>query len=343
MIKDTPIRLLFIPILGIAISYVSGIISYNKYNALQIAGGCLYFILTSFCIWRGCQWMHLKLRQLYIIKQNPIPKVISVCVLSGLYGSSIAGIFCMVWLRFSKEEFRWAAVNKFIVLSVLAVIVFTLVYEILYLSKERELANKIVDQLDVELTRAEITALRNELDPHFIFNSLSTLSHLITYDSAKADLFNNKLAQVYKYFLINKDKELVPVEEEIEFIKNYFFLLKIRHEDKLELHIEINEEDVKDILIVPCALQILVENAIKHNEFTTDQPIEISIMKDGKYLSIENTVKKKTVKSNSTKIGLKNLGAQYLLVSNKNILVEENGNQFIVKLPLLKLPKTEYV
>src|SRR5215211_4022091 len=133
MIKDTLIRLLFIPILGVGISYASGIISYDKYTALQITGSCLCFILTSFCIWRGCQWIHLKLRQLFTIKQNPILKIVSVCILSGLYGSSIAGIFCIVWLRVSKEQFRWGSVSKFIVLSVLAVLVFTLVYEILYL------------------------------------------------------------------------------------------------------------------------------------------------------------------------------------------------------------------
>ena len=342
MIKDTLLRLLFIPILGIAISYVSGIISYNKYTAFQTTGGCLYFILISFCIWSGCQWIHLRLRNLYTIKQNPFPKIISVCMLSGLYGSSIAGIFSLMWMRLSKEEFRWEPINRVIVFSVLAVIVFTLVYEILYLSKERELANEIADQLDDELTRAEMTALRNELDPHFIFNSLSTLSHLIANDSAKAELFNNKLAQVYKYFLVNKDKELVPVEREIEFIKNYFFLLKIRHEDKIELRIDIDEERVKDILIIPCALQILVENAIKHNEISMEHRMDIGIKTDDKHLSIQNTVKQKPVKFASTKVGLKNLCSQYLLVSNKNILIEESENIFAVKLPLIKLPKPEY-
>ena len=226
--------------------------------------------------------------------------------------------------------------------TVLAVIVFTLVYEILYLSKERQLDNTIVHQLDDELTRAEMTALRNELDPHFIFNSLNTLSHLIKHDSIKADLFNNKLAQVYKYFLLNNDKEVIPAESEIEFINNYFFLLKIRHEDRMQLHIDIENESLKDIMIIPCALQILFENAIKHNDFSADHPLEIYITTDGKYLSIENTIVQKPVKPESTKIGLRNLGAQYLLMSNKNIIVKECENRFIVKLPLIKLPKNEY-
>src|ERR671921_499399 len=98
MIKDTLIRLLFVPVLGIAISYVSGIVTYSKYTTLQIAGSYVYFILTSFCIWKGCQWIHLKLRQVYTIKQKSTPKIISVCALSGLYGSAVAGIFYIVWL-----------------------------------------------------------------------------------------------------------------------------------------------------------------------------------------------------------------------------------------------------
>ena len=162
------------------------------------------------------------------------------------------------------------------------------------------------------------------------------MSHLIKHDSIKADLFTNKLAQVYKYFLLNNDKELIPAESEIEFINNYFFLFKIRHEDGMQLHVDIENEDLRDIMVIPCALQILSENAIKHNDFSAKHPLEIYITKDDKYLSIENTIRQKPVKPESTKIGLRNLGAQYFLMSNKNIIVEECENRFIVKLPLIK-------
>jgi LytS/YehU family sensor histidine kinase len=161
-------------------------------------------------------------------------------------------------MRFSKEEFRWATINKFVLASVFAVVLFTLVYEILYLSKEREIDNKIVDQLDQELNQAEMIALRNELDPHFIFNSLTALSQLIEHDSSKAIQFNRKLAEVYRYFLINKNKDRVTIENEIEFIRNYIFLLQIRHDNKLHLSIEPGNKDISKMYIIPCALQILV-------------------------------------------------------------------------------------
>ncbi len=329
-------RSLFIPLLGIGISYLSGIITYDNYNTIQLIAALLYFVFTSYCIWVGCQWIHVKLRNLYTVNQKPFSKLLSISAISGLYGSAIAGILCLLWMRFSKEEFYWAPINKFILSSVLAVIVFTLVYEILYLSKEREIDNRIVDQLDQELTQAEMIALRNELDPHFIFNSLNTLSQLITHDSNKASMFNRKLAEVYKYFLINKNKELVTVESEIEFIKNYFFLLQIRHDNKLQLFIDLNENATSDIFIIPCALQLLVENAIKHNQFTNTYPLYISIYIENNFILVQNTIMPRASPAESTKIGLRNLNAQYLITAKRHIISERTEDRFTVKLPVIK-------
>lgn len=343
MIKNTFLRLLIIPLPGILISFVSGVITYDKYSVMQIIGAISYFVIVSFCIWLGCRYIHIKLRRLYSIKKNPFSKISLVCLISALYSSAVSGIFCFVWLRYSKEEFRWAPISRFISLSVLAVIVITLVYEILYLSKEREFDTKIVNQLDHDLNRAEMMALRNTLDPHFIYNSLNTLSHLISVNSKKADLFNTKLAQVYKYFLLNKSEEAISANKEFEFIKNYFALLQIRHGNELELHINLDAEDIKGILIIPCALQILVENVIKHNDLSSDSPLNIFIKTDNDYLIIENEISRKKSIYNSTRTGLKNLADQYLLVFNKNIVVKECENTFMVKLPLIKNFKTVYV
>ena len=179
-------------------------------------------------------------------------------------------------------------------------------------------------------------ALRNELDPHFIFNSLTALSYLISNDSKKADLFNQKLAEVYKYFLINKEKELVTLEKEIDFIKNYFFLLTIRHDDKLMLQIDLAENNARELLIIPCALQILVENAIKHNSFTHEHPLIINISMEINYVIVQTAGKQKQFLPGNTGVGLKNLGAQYKLLARKNIEVEDLGNTFVVRLPAIR-------
>src|SRR5688500_4237115 len=124
---------------------------------------------------------------------------------------------------------------------------------------------KIVDQLDKERQNAELNSLKGELDPHFVFNALTTLSHLISVDTDKAQLFTQKLAQVYKYLLINKDRELISLNDEIKFIDDYFFLLNIRYDNRLRLSFHMANQYVEKIMILPCSLQLLIENAIKHN------------------------------------------------------------------------------
>jgi sensor histidine kinase YesM len=336
MIRDKLFKASFIPLLGIVISYVSGIITYTRYSTVEIVLSNLYFVFVSFCIWSGCQWVHVRMRRFYRVDQNPFSKIISVCIISGIYGIAVSGMLCLIWLRISREEFHWNNVTQLLLFSLLAVIVFTLIYEILYLSKEREKDSEIVVQLDKDLTKAGIMALRNELDPHFIFNSLTALSYLISNDSEKANVFNRKLAEVYKYFLINKEKEIISLEKELEFIKSYFFILNIRHDDKLKLNINFDGKDTSQFYIIPCALQILAENAIKHNEFTFEHPLHVDISIQEDYLVVENSGKHKQAIMGTTKIGLKNLEAEYHLLVKKAIQIETSGNKFIVKLPLLK-------
>ncbi|HEY1869659.1 MAG TPA: histidine kinase, partial [Chitinophagaceae bacterium] len=263
----------------------------------------------------------------------------SLCAISILFGCSLGSGSTMLWFYFSKDDFSWTILLKFNLLCALAIIVFTLVYEILFLDKERELDSKIVKQLDRERSQAELEALQNELDPHFIFNSLNTLNHLIMNNPQQAYSFNNKLAQVYKYFLINKNNELISLSEELEFIDSYFFLLQIRHDDKLNLKTELNDHHEGLVMIPPFALQILVENAIKHNEFSHDNPLQIKIVMNNQYLKVSNNMKPKPYLVNSTGIGLKNLSSRYKIICNKDIVIENTDKEFAVKLPLIKQPE----
>src|SRR5437764_11267410 len=335
MIRDKYMRMFFIPLLGILIPAVSGIITYHYYSTIEIILANIYFIITSFCIWKGSNWIHSKLRGQFKIGSNPFPKIASLCGISFLYGCSVGSISTMMWFYFSTNDFTWNSLLKFNILCGLAIIVFTLVYEILFLNKERELDNTIVRQLDRERSQAELEALRNELDPHFIFNSLNTLNHLILNNPPQAYSFNNKLAQVYKYFLLNKHNELISISEELEFIDSYFFLLKIRHDDKLNLETQLNEHNERLIMIPPLALQILIENAIKHNEFNQEHPLHIKIAMNHSYLRVSNNVKPKPYLVNSTGIGLKNLSSRYRILCNRDIVIENTEKEFTVKLPLI--------
>jgi len=337
MIKDVLLKTIFIPLLGICLPLISGIVTYNRYSLFELIAANLFIILTSFTIWKGCNWIHIKLRPLYRPISNPFSKIAAVCLVSALYGACTGGLSSLIWLKMSRESYSWPGpdIYRFIGACVAAVIIFTLIYEILFLSKERELDTKIVDQLDKELSQAELQVLTNEMDPHFLFNSLNTLNHLILNEPEQAHLFNNRLAQVYKYFLINKNKELISLEDELEFIESYFFLLQIRHDNKLQLQTTLDEKSAK-VMIPPCSLQILVENAIKHNEFTAANPLLIKVSVNDLYLQVSNNIKPKLYAVNSTGIGLRNLSSRYKLLFKKDITIATTRENFIVKLPLIK-------
>jgi len=335
MVRDFQLRLLFIPLLGLLIPAVSGIIVYEKYSAAQIIISNCYFILTSFIIWGGCNWIHARLRPLFRKTQNPFFKILSISIVSALYAVASGGAMTVIWFRISKEAFTWGKFFGFIAFSVMAVLIFTLVYEILFLSKERELDTKIVDELDRERMEAELDVLNNELDPHFIFNALNTLNHLIITNPDTAYLFNSRLAQVYKYVLMNKNKELVSLFKELEFIESYFFLLQIRYENKLVFELDAKDAEIRKIMMPPCTLQTVVENAIKHNEFSAENPLMIKLSLNGEYVKVSNNKKPKPYLVDSTSIGLRNLSSRYMLLCNKNIIIENEEFHFLVKLPLI--------
>ena len=335
MVKDFQLRLLFIPLLGLLIPAVSGIITYEKYSALELIISHCYFILTSFIIWSGCNWIHMKLRPMFRKVQGPFLKVLSISVVSALYGAASGGAMTMIWFRISRDIFTWDKFFAFIAFTIMAVLIFTLIYEVLFLSKERELDTKIVDELDKERMQAELNVLHNELDPHFIFNSLNTLNHLIITNPDTAYVFNSRLAQVYKYVLMNKNKELVSLFRELEFIESYFFLLQVRHENKLVFEFDTRVPEARKIMMPPCALQTVVENAIKHNEFSVENPLMIRLSLNGEYLKVINNKRPKPYLVDSTSIGLRNLSSRYMLVCNKNIVIENDESHFLVKLPLI--------
>jgi LytS/YehU family sensor histidine kinase len=163
------------------------------------------------------------------------------------------------------------------------------------------------------------------------------LSHLIEEKPVKARQFNDNLADVYRYILQNKARDLVLLREEMEFLQNYFSLLQIRFENAVQLHLHLEEALLDQCLIPPISLQILAENAIKHNEFSETMPLIFEIEMKNDQLVVHNRVHRKTLRKASSKIGLQNLGERYKLTTNKEILVKEEERDFTVNLPILKI------
>ena len=181
---------------------------------------------------------------------------------------------------------------------------------------------------------AKFESLKNQLDPHFLFNSLNVLTSLIGENPQQAERFTTKLSKVYRYVLEQRSKDLVPIEEELKFAKTYMELLGMRFEEAVQFNIPdtISNNELK---IVPLSLQLLLENAVKHNVVSTSKPLTIHIYEEGNYLIIANNVNPKEAIGKSTKVGLQNIVDRYGLITDKGVKIENYNKIFRVSLPLL--------
>ncbi|MEL6925842.1 MAG: histidine kinase, partial [Bacteroidota bacterium] len=193
------------------------------------------------------------------------------------------------------------------------------------------------EQLQRENIQSQLEGLKNQVNPHFLFNSLNTLTYLIPQDSEKAVRFVQKLSKVYRYILEIRDKELISLQEEMDFIHSYIFLLKERFGDNLNVQLEIEPMHLNS-KIVPLSLQILFENAIKHNIISSERPLTITVnVEKGDRLVVRNNLQKKNQVMNSTKVGLQNIKNRYQFFSDEHVRVINTSDEFIVVLPLIRM------
>jgi sensor histidine kinase YesM len=338
VLNDRTIKLFGIPLLGIFIPNITGLITNNKYSSIELIECYSYFIFISFAIWQGNVWLMYYVRKKFKWRYDKYYKII--CILFGVnivYSGGISILLLDGWRFLGKEPLsNWTGLFNSVLVIIASSMFITSIYENIFLNQERVYNLSTVEQLNIAKAQAELEALKNQIDPHFIFNSLNTLSYLITKDPLNARLYNDTLAKVYRYILSNKERDLVLLKEEIEFISNYFYLIKIRFSEAVNMMIEINDLAAEDFLIPPISLQALVENAIKHNDFNDKIPLGINVSISSNYVIIKNAVNPKTYAVPTSGIGLNNLDNRYKLITKRNIIIENNFKTFSVKLPILK-------
>jgi hypothetical protein len=188
---------------------------------------------------------------------------------------------------------------------------------------------------------AKFETLKNQIDPHFLFNSLNVLSSLIEENPENAQRFTTSLSKIYRYVLEQKDKELVSVAEELSFAKTYMNLLKMRFENSLFYELPMQEDGIAsslamtDAKVVPLSLQLLLENTVKHNVVSEQKPLHIRIFIEGDYLAIQNDYQKKEVLQSRQGVGLQNIVDRYSIITKRKVLIEQNEKTFTVKIPIL--------
>lgn len=210
------------------------------------------------------------------------------------------------------------------------------IYETIFFYTKLQTSITEKEQLERENIKSQLEGLKNQVNPHFLFNSLNTLTYLIPEDQDKAVSFVQQLSKVYRYILEIKDEKLIPLTEELKFLDSYIFLLKERFGDNFQIKVEI-PDDCLNQKVVPLSLQLLLENAIKHNIISSLKPLMIEVFVEKGKLIVRNNLQKKNQVMNSTKSGLQNIKNRYSFFSNKKVEVLSTSEYFIVMLPMLKI------
>lgn len=235
----------------------------------------------------------------------------------------------------TNEPLTWTYYKPVFFAGLLLNVVATSFHEGTMFFEKWKLSLVETEQLKKMNLQSQLDSLKNQVNPHFLFNSLNVLSSLIYSDRDRASDFLDEMSKVYRYLLRANEHELIPLAAELDFVGSFFHMLKTRYGDGLTLTVDVNE-DAQHLLIPPLTLQMLVENAVKHNTILRESPLRISIISTENQLLVINNIQRKQSVILSNKIGLQNIAAKYQLLNQPAIQVSREEMKFSVCLPLIK-------
>jgi len=337
-IDDQKALLISVPVIAILFPNITGLIVNSRYTASLLFFQYCYFILLVFILWKGNIYTIVFLKtKVDADKKNYWQYLLLILFATLIYAAITAGAMIKLWTLLSeKNEIKWPAFFYSVLILILVSIFITIIYENYFFYKKKLSALSKMERLNHAKAQAELSILKSQIDPHFLYNSFNTLSFLISSNPENAKLYNDTLAKIYRYILVNKEKDLIVLREEIEFISNYFYLLSIRFGDAIKMTIEISNSEAEGLLIPPLSLQTLVENAIKHNSFADENPLTVSVSILQNQVIVTNRINKKNTSEHNSRTGLANLENRYKLITNKNISITST-QFFTVKLPVVSI------
>lgn len=278
-------------------------------------------------------WIHYKFqglrqtRKRIVLLASTIVPVMSASVILILLAYDY---FSVLGYRIKPHDMQYILLVGFCVN-----LIFVTLYEVDYVVERLKEAVIEKESLKQQSLQHEFDVLKNQVNPHFLFNCFNTLSSLISENKDRAETFLNELSKVYRYLLRNNEDGMSTVENEIKFIRSYYDLLKTRHGEALQLTIDIDKR-YDPYLLPSLTLQLLIENVVKHNQLAKSQPLVIEIFTTaGNQLVVNNNLQRRTVKAPSNRVGLENIKAKYELLKQKGFQVMEDGKNFTVVLPLI--------
>lgn len=310
------------------------------HNLYSLFVNATYNSLFTMLLWVGNEWLAENIHISWV--DYPLKRLAVSAVLTVVYTLAvIAGVrIGMAWLLYGTlplETLKDIGSDTVLVTLTLTILISTFLHGRAFLFQWKE------SLLEAEqLKRAHLTAkyenLKTQVNPHFLFNSLNVLSNLVYKDQDQAVRFIKQLSNVYRYLLDMREQEVVSLETELEVLKDYIALLQIRFGESLNINLKLEPDT--GIAIPPLTLQMLVENAVKHNIASKNMPLEIGIYRQGDQIVVENNLQNRLNNPESTGIGLINIRERYRHVSDKAVAIETGPNTFRVILPILKMTET---
>lgn len=301
------------------------------------ASGFLWAFSISITQWVGLEIIYEWIDRRISWIETPVKKVFVQIFTFLIYSATAFSIVQLanyyIWMDVLPEN-SWELILKSLPYTLLISFIISLIFTAIGFFYAWKNAFIRAEKLKVEMMAYKYESLRNQINPHFLFNSLNVLSDLVYDDQAMAVKFIRQLSDLFRYVLDSRDKELVPLKDELEFIRSFTFLLKTRFEEKLKIDIDVQANP--DEYIVPMTLQLLIENAVKHNEVSEAFPLRITVRKVVDCLEVENNLQPKSVGDDSKKTGLKNITQQFAFFSERPIKIITSDERYMVRVPILK-------
>lgn len=330
-LNDRKLRLIGIPLLGAVIPIMLNFENFLQLNR-QFAFSVLFSTLITLALWEGNRFIIIKMWRVFPELSQTSRRLLAEAILALIYVFTVS--FAMDEL-FCKPYFNQSALLVGFRISIVPTILVYLVYEAVYFFEAWKLNVRKTESLMLEGVQSQLEVLKNQLDPHFLFNSMNTLAALIDDDNTDAQDYLERLSDVYRYVLVSRNKNTVLVEEEIAFVEAYVYLNKIRFRENLQVETQLSA-DIYRKHVTPLSLQMLIENAIKHNVASRENPLKIRIQQEGSdYLVIENNILEKTILEKTTRVGLQNIINRYGLLTDRQVEIIRGQDIFTVKIPLL--------
>lgn len=328
-----------VTLVGTLVSLLFILNALTWHNVLVNLGYCA---VLGTAIWKGNEVLTYWTEKKYPWEKNPGKALIINIILTILVSIILIFLVNFIWFSIVYKLNFWQFFLQrggywLVVIQLLVTFIITLILYVGDFFKSWRESVKREEQFKRESLAFQYESLKNQVNPHFLFNSLNVLSSLVTKDPEGSVQFIRQLSEVYRYVLEQKDREVVELGTEMRFVESYVYLQKIRYADNLRIELAPDLSDHYSRQVIPISVQMLVENAIKHNVVSGDEPLTVRIGVEGDHLVIRNNLQVRTTVPESGNIGLKNIKSRYEYLTERDFLIVNDGKEFVVRIPLIDI------